>query len=167
MTNSPKFDSQLALNAYWESIGGLTFLPGTNRAADRFARASFLIQSIPTSIDKSYINAVPNHSFNNQAIASTLGVVRSVSVPLGITTPNQPNISSTLWRTVSDQKNKVYYFDSATSPNTFWVDFKDVDFTIDAPVKKLSITGGKIYSGNTARFFENTPAFEFLKAAVQ
>jgi penicillin V acylase-like amidase (Ntn superfamily) len=39
MTNSPRFDDQLALNAYWQSIGGLTFLPGTNRAADRFARA--------------------------------------------------------------------------------------------------------------------------------
>lgn len=167
MTNSPKFDSQLALNAYWENIGGLTFLPGTNRAADRFARASFLTQAIPTSTDKSYINAVPNHSFINQAIASTLGVVRSVSVPLGITTPNQPNIASTLWRTVSDQKNKVYYFDSATSPNTFWVDFKDVDFTAGGSVKKLTITGGKIYSGNTAALFEATPAFEFLKATVR
>lgn len=38
MTNSPAFDQQLALNAYWKGIGGLTFLPGTNRAADRFAR---------------------------------------------------------------------------------------------------------------------------------
>lgn len=39
MTNSPSYDQQLALNAYWESLGGLTFLPGINRAADRFARA--------------------------------------------------------------------------------------------------------------------------------
>ena len=37
--------------------------------------------------------------------------MRAVSVPLGITTPNEPNISSTLWRTVSDQKNLVYYFE--------------------------------------------------------
>jgi penicillin V acylase-like amidase (Ntn superfamily) len=44
-----------------------------------------------------------------------------VSVPLGISTPDQPNISSTIWRTVSDQKNLIYYFDSATRPNTFWV----------------------------------------------
>lgn len=35
MTNSPVFDQQLALNDYWKNIGGLTFLPGTNRAADR------------------------------------------------------------------------------------------------------------------------------------
>lgn len=36
MTNSPTFDEQLALNAYWKKIGGTVMLPGTNRAADRF-----------------------------------------------------------------------------------------------------------------------------------
>jgi len=41
MTNSPIYSQQLALNAYWANIGGLKFLPGTNSAADRFARASF------------------------------------------------------------------------------------------------------------------------------
>ena len=47
MTNSPVYDQQLAINAYWESIGGTVMLPGTNRAADRFARASFYIKAIP------------------------------------------------------------------------------------------------------------------------
>lgn len=164
MTNSPEFDQQLALDAYWEKIGGLTFLPGTNRAADRFARASFLIKAIPTATDKNYITAVPNQDYDYQAVASTLGVVRSVGVPLGITTPNQPNISSTLWRTVSDHKNLIYYFDSATTPNTFWVKLKDLDFSIGAPVKKLTVAGGKVYSGNTASLFQATPSFKFLKA---
>jgi len=80
MTNSPRFDDQLALNAYWQSIGGLTFLPGTSRAADRFARASFLIKAIPTEADPNYIEAVPQGTYVNQAVASTLGVIRSVSV---------------------------------------------------------------------------------------
>ena len=108
MTNSPSYDQQLALNTYWENIGGLVFLPGTNRAADRFARASFLIKAIPKKIDSHYISAVPDKSFIFQAVASVTGVMRSVSVPLGITTPNEPNIASTLWRTISDQKNKIY-----------------------------------------------------------
>jgi penicillin V acylase-like amidase (Ntn superfamily) len=38
MTNSPTFEHQLALNAYWKEIGGTVMLPGTNRSADRFAR---------------------------------------------------------------------------------------------------------------------------------
>lgn len=123
MTNSPVFDQQLALDDYWKNIGGTTFLPGTNRAADRFVRASF------------YINAIPKVDDTRMAVASVFSVIRNTSVPLGITTPDQPNISSTRWRTVSDQKNKVYYFESTTYPNIFWVDFKDVDFSANAPVK--------------------------------
>ena len=141
MTNSPPFDDQLALNAYWKSIGGLTFLPGTNRAADRFARASFLINAIPTEAD-------PDHHGGARTELRQPGRgqrhgrdARASSVPLGITTPGEPNIASTLWRTVADQKNKVYFFDSATSPNTFWVPLADLDFKEGAPVKKLTMAG--------------------------
>lgn len=117
MTNSPVFDQQLALNDYWKNIGGTTFLPGTNRAADRFVRASF------------YINAIPKVADTRTAVASVFSVIRNTSVPLGITTPNEPNISSTRWRTVSDQKNKVYFFESTIQPNVFWVNLQDVDFS--------------------------------------
>ena len=47
MTNSPPYDQQLALTAYWEGVGGNTFLPGTHRAADRFARLSFNLHAVP------------------------------------------------------------------------------------------------------------------------
>lgn len=166
-TNSPTYDKQLALNAYWKEIGGLTFLPGTNRAADRFARASFLIGAIPKKADPNFIDAVPERHFVNQAIASVLSVVRAVSVPLGITTPNQPNIASTLWRTVSNQKDLVYFFDSSTSPNTFWVSLNQLDFSEKAPIKKLPVAGGKIYSGETAKLFEEAKPFNFLNASPE
>ncbi len=165
MTNSPSFDQQLALDAYWKGIGGLTFLPGTNRAADRFVRASFLINAIPKKADPAYITAVPDQDYAYQAAASVLGVMRSVGVPLGITTPGQPNISSTLWRTVSDQTDKIYYFDSATSPNGFWVPLADLDLKEGAPVTKLTIAGGKVYSGNAADKFVATPSFTFMPAS--
>lgn len=42
MTNSPRYDYQLAINDYWKEIGGLQMLPGTNRSSDRFVRASFI-----------------------------------------------------------------------------------------------------------------------------
>ena len=35
----------------------------------------------------------------------------------------------TRWRTVSDQKNLIYFFESTLYPNVFWVDFKEVDFS--------------------------------------
>ncbi|OYY21020.1 MULTISPECIES: linear amide C-N hydrolase [unclassified Polynucleobacter] len=161
MTNSPVFDQQLALDAYWRQIGGNVFLPGTISAADRFARASYFVSVIPKTIDKNYITAVPEQKMQYQAVASVLGIMRAIGVPLGITTPDKPNISSTLWRTVTDHQNMIYYFDSATTPNTFWVDLKDVDFSKGAPVKKLAIAGGKYYAGNTASQFVAAEPFAF------
>jgi choloylglycine hydrolase len=167
MTNSPTYDQQLALNAYWEGIGGLVFLPGTNRAADRFARASFLLGAIPRSVDKSYIAAVPDQKFEFQALASVLGVVRSVGVPLGITTPGQPNIASTSWRTVADQNRLVYAYDSATTPNVFWVRMGELDLREGAPVKKLTVAGGTVHSGNVSDRFTPAKMFTFLPVAVK
>ncbi|MBG6241076.1 MAG: linear amide C-N hydrolase [Candidatus Symbiopectobacterium sp. Dall1.0] len=101
MTNSPAFDKQLALNAYWKEIGGTVMLPGANRPADRFARAAF------------YVNAIPKSEDTVEATASVFSVIRNVSVPYGINTPSQPNISSTRWRTVADQRKLIYFFESA------------------------------------------------------
>ena len=155
MTNSPIYDQQLALNAYWEQIGGTTMLPGTNRAADRFVRASF------------YIDAIPQTAKDEEAIASCFSVIRNVSVPLGISTPGEPNIASTLWRTVSDQKNLRYYFESTRSPSVFWVNVAELDFTAGQPVRKLTVSDGTIYSGDTARGFKEAQPFQFLRANVQ
>jgi choloylglycine hydrolase len=152
MTNSPAFEQQLALNKYWEQIGGLAMLPGTSRASDRFARASFYIKAISQTDDP------------EKAVGSVFSVIRGVSVPLGITTPGQPNIASTIWRTVYDQKNKVFYFDSATSPTVFWVPLADLDFAEGSPVRKLTLVGGKTYSGNAAREFRPAKPFRFLPA---
>ena len=76
MTNSPSYDQQLALNSYWKKIGGLKFLPGTNSAADRFARASFLLGAIPLKSDPNFISAVPDGSYANHAQFSSLTVGR-------------------------------------------------------------------------------------------
>jgi len=162
MTNSPIFSEQLALNTYWQSIGGTVFLPGTNRASDRFARASFFVGAVPKETDPNYIAAVPCRSFDFQAIASVLSIMRSVSVPLGMTMPGQPNIASTIWRTAADQKNLIYYFDSATTPNTFWVKLSDLDFTKGSPVQCLAVAGGRVYSGDAAKSFAPKKPFAWL-----
>lgn len=164
MTNSPIYSEQLALDTYWRGVGGLTFLPGTNRAADRFVRASFLLDAIPKQLDPNYIVGVPNRSYAYQAVASVMSVMRSVSVPLGISTPDQPNLSSTIWRTVADQTNLVYYFDSSTRPDTFWIDLHKLNLKPGAPVLKLTIDKGQVYSGEVSRQFVPTPSFNFMPA---
>jgi len=153
MTNSPTFDQQLALNAYWQQIGGTVMLPGTNRASDRFARASF------------YINAIPKDEKNPAiTLASVFGVIRNVSVPYGISTPNEPNISSTRWRTVADHKRKLYFFESVLTPNTFWVDLKAIDFSAaTGKVRKLDLGENQtnIFSGDTTANFKEAQPFRF------
>lgn len=153
MTNSPIFDKQLALNEYWKQIGGTVMLPGTNRASDRFARASF------------YVNAIPQKQAPDLAIASVFGVIRNASVPYGLNTPDEPNISSTRWRTVFDHKRKLYFFESALTPNVFWVDLKAIDFASgEAGVRKLDLGPNQthIYAGDTTKAFKPAKPFEFL-----
>lgn len=150
MTNSPRYESQLAINDYWKEVGGLQMLPGTNRSTDRFVRASF------------YIHAIPQTSDAKIAIPSVLSVMRNVSVPFGISTPDKPHISSTRWRTVSDQKNKVYYFESTLTPNLFWLDLKKIDFSPKASIKKLSLANGEIYAGDAVKDLKDGKSFTFL-----
>ena len=150
MTNSPTYDKQLTLNDYWKQIGGLVMLPGTNRASDRFVRASF------------YIKVLPMTSDFRHAVAGVFSVMRNVSVPLGISVPDQPNIASTRWRTVADQKNLIYYFESTISPDVFWIDLRKADFTMGRPVKKLALTNGEIYAGDTVDKFKDSKPLNFL-----
>lgn len=150
MTNSPRYEYQLSINDYWKEVGGLQMLPGTNRSSDRFVRASFYIQAIPQTSDPKI------------AVPSVLSVMRNVSVPFGISTPGKPYISSTRWRSVCDQKDKVYYFESTLTPNLFWLDLKKIDFSPNASVKKLSLTKGEIYAGDAVKDLKDSKSFTFL-----
>lgn len=153
MTNSPTFNQQLALNSYWQQIGGTVMLPGTNRASDRFARASF------------YVNAIPKTDNPVETIASAFSVIRNVSVPYGISTPDQPNISSTRWRTIADHERKLYFFESVMSPNVFWTDLTKLDLTAETgKVMKLELgpNEANIFSGEVNARFKDAEPFKFI-----
>jgi penicillin V acylase-like amidase (Ntn superfamily) len=162
MTNSPTFDKQLAIMEYWREAGGLQkSLPGTSRAADRFVRATYLLEAIPAEVKPQYISGVAGQKFYFQAMMSVLSVMRSVGTPLGVDIENQPWVSSTIWRTVTDSSNRIVLFDSAMAPAPFWVRLDDMDLKAGAPVKKLELVGGKTYSGNAADRFLEAKLFDF------
>lgn len=150
MTNSPTYEEQLAINQYWKGIPGTIMLPGTNRAADRYVRAYY------------YINAIPKTADVRDSVASVFSVIRNCSVPYGISSPTEPNISSTRWRSVSDHKNLVYYFETVKTPNTFWVDLKKIDFSKKTKSKRLSMSNNETYAGETSAQFVEAKPFEFL-----
>ncbi len=152
MTNEPSYDQQLALDAYWKEIGGSVMLPGTDRPADRFVRASY------------YLSQLPRTSDTVESVAAMFSIIRNASVPMGVSKPGAPNIAATLWRTVSDQKNLLYFFDSTTSPNVFWVDLNKLNFGVGQPTLKLDVDHGEIFSGDAVSKFKPARVFNFIPA---
>ena len=152
MTNSPPYDQQIALNAYWESVGGDAMLPGTRRAADRFVRASFYGQHLPDPKD------------GHQAIANVMSVIRNVSVPFGESDPDKPNLSTTIWRTAADHGRRVYFFESTLSPSLVWVRLDGLDLSPGAPVKRLTLVGNPDLAGDVTGRFEPAKPFPFAGA---
>ena len=154
MTNDPRFDQQLAIAKYWQNVNPLEFLPGTNRAADRFVRARF------------YVDAVAQSDDPRVAAAAVFSVIRNVSVPYGVSVPDAPNLSTTRWRIVADHKDKLFYVESAVSPNVFWVDFSRLNFSAGAAVRKLDlgIDMAALQSGEASENFIDATPFEFEPA---
>lgn len=150
MTNDPPYEQQLAIAKYWENIPGKTFLPGSVTAADRFVRASF------------FINSIPQTDNTRVAVAGVFSVIRNVSVPYGFEIEGYPNLSTTRWRCVADQKELVYYFETALTPNTFWVDLKKIDFSEKAGVRKLDLSDNETYAGEVSAKFKKSKPFQFL-----
>lgn len=151
MTNSPPYEDQLAINTYWELIGGERMLPGTLSAADRFVRASYTLKASQKFEDRL------------SSVAAVFSQVRAVGVPFGMTHPDLPNISSTLWRTVIDHDAKRYYFDSAINPSVIWVDLDKVNLNRRArPMKlRLGIPRDGL-AGDVSSKFKPAEPFKFI-----
>lgn len=150
MTNSPTFDQQLAINGYWDLVGGRNFLPGTVNAADRFARASYNLKSATPLTDR------------RAALASVFSQVRAISAPLGMSDPEKPNIASTLWRTVIEHDRRRYYFDSVINPSVFWVDLADFDLSAGAGARMLALGNPELPGGDVSGLMKDAEPFEFL-----
>lgn len=148
LTNAPPYDQQVAISDYWKTVGGMHMLPGTNRSQDRFTRATF------------YLGALPKNSSHKVALGGVAGIIANCSVPTGISVPDQPEISTTQWRSISDQNECVYYFHVINSPGTFWVKLHEFDLYPGAPVMRLDVFNArKDLVGNVISDFRQTKDF--------
>lgn len=136
LTNAPFFEQQLAVCDYWQSVGGMHMLPGTNRSSDRFARAAF------------YASLLPKNLSHRDGLAGVFGVIRNCAVPMGISIPDQPEISSTQWFSLCDQTDKVYYFQLTQSPGVVWVNLTKLNIAEGAPQLVVSLTTDGSQIGN-------------------
>lgn len=154
VTNDPPFNMQLANQKYWKDVNLLNFIPGSGRSEDRFVRAGF------------YVNAVKKTDDFRVAAAAVFSVIRNASVPYGVSLPDAPNLSTTRWRVVADQKDMLFYGESATSPNIFWVDVKKLNFSEGAKVQKLDlgVDMDRVLVGEVSDKFVPTEPFAFEPA---
>ncbi|MFO0889903.1 MAG: linear amide C-N hydrolase [Isosphaeraceae bacterium] len=150
MTNSPTYGRQLALNAYWRGRDGSNTLPGSHQSDDRFVRASYYLGRLPQTRDV------------RQAVAGVLSVMRNVSVPWQEADKEHPNLAPTFWRSVLDQKNLLYYFESTLSPNIVWVDLSNIDFAPDSGIRSLRVEGNDEAIGNMTGRFQPARPISFL-----
>lgn len=137
MTNEPSYDKQLAITDYWMEEDILSALPGRVHSADRFVRLSFFLREMKKTTDA------------GEAAVQVLSMIRNISTPYGLLKPGHKMINSrTLWRTMADQTNLLYYYEDATRiGGTLFLDLKQIDFKVGSPVLKLDITNNS-YCGN-------------------
>lgn len=148
LTNAPPYQEQLDIYEYWKTVGGMNMLPGTSRSQDRFTRASF------------YVGMLPKNASHKTALAGVFGIIGNCAVPTGISVPDQPEISTTQWRSVSDQIELVYYFKMTETPAILWIDLKDFDLRPGAPIMKLDVVNSKkVLVGNVIREMKRSKGF--------
>ncbi len=150
LTNDPPYTQMQAINTYWHAVGGKNMLPGTVRSADRFVRASFFIENIPTNLGQ------------EQAFGSLVGIMGTVSVPLGYSIEGEPNISSTQWTSVSDAGGRRYYFRQSSSAGFLNVDMAQFIHNNEGHILKLDMSKSGNLMGCANKFMEISNGFSPL-----
>ena len=128
VTNEPFYREQLAIDTYWAVVANVS-LPGTDRAADRFARLSHYVRKAPDAKDAL------------EALSTAGGMMKAISVTQQPISYDTPNLSPTQWRTYADSKDLVYYYESAITPSVIEIDLGKLDLSSTGKSMVLSLNG--------------------------
>ncbi len=150
LTNQPTFSEQLAHLKAFAGFGGKEQLPGTVSPEDRFVRASY------------YLKNLEHPRTYEQAVAYVLSVARNAAQPY-VSQPASvgPDISPTIWRSISDSTNLLYMFESTSLPFLIWLNLNDLDFSEGAPVRKLLLKDQADKIGQVNAQLEDQDLFNF------
>ncbi len=144
MTNEPELDVQLANLRRYKPFGGTLPLPGDIDPMSRFVRVAAFAKTLPVAKSP------------EDAVALAAGLLRTVSVPSGAQDYSGNEDTSDTWQTrwfsAADLTDKVYYFQSMTSPNVFWVDLKKIDFGPERKPVQIDAYDTSLSGDITARF---------------
>lgn len=128
MTNEPSYDIQLSNLKRYKGFGGTLPLPGDPDPLSRFVRAEHFLTTLPT----------PGNDV--EGVAGVLSLMRSVQIPFGaVDTSGNQTVDSwpTRWVSVADVTNKIYFFNSTTTPNIVWIDLNKINFALGSDVLSI------------------------------
>ena len=152
MTNEPPFPEQLKHLQQYEGFGGSKPIPGTNEPEDRFVRGAY------------YAKELPKPKTDREAVASLMSIMRNVSGPIAVVKdPKHPNVSMTVWRTITDLTNGVLYYDGVLSPQVFWLKLDELNFAANQPVRKLTVVDNFDLGADVKDKLQVAPMFKFLR----
>ncbi|MBD2607738.1 linear amide C-N hydrolase [Scytonema hofmannii FACHB-248] len=111
--------------------------PQMNGTQMRFIRASFYSDRTEQTTEpkvrypRSELTNIDAGSWTEkwtyeEKIARAFSLIRNLSTPLSVKGGENPFLSSTLWRTVADQTNKRYFFESARSIYPLYFDLPEL-----------------------------------------
>ncbi len=147
LTNDPQYQSMTAINDYWKNVGGINFMPGTVKSPDRFVRGYF------------FQSHVEKNNNADLGLSITRSILMNVSVPYLYTVETEPNVSSTQWRSYSNIRDRLYYFDIVTNLGVFYIDLKKCDLHKGAPVLRLDTSKSADYMGDVTSKLERHAPF--------
>lgn len=147
MTNDPQWESMSAILAYWDKIGGQNFMPGTVSSADRCVRANYFAHHVNPVVEADLGAAITRSILVNSSVPYTYNIV------------GEPNLSSTQWRSYSNLRDKLYYFDIVTNPGYYYVDLKKCDLSPKGKILKLNTEHTQDLVGDVTDRLEKSDGF--------
>lgn len=84
---------------------------------------------------------------------------RTAAVPFGASDPDDKSDSDvwpTLWFTLADLGNPIYYFQATTSPNLYWVILAELPLAEGQPVREIDAYDPQL-TGNISRRLSEAP----------
>ncbi len=148
MTNDPQWPAMKAIINYWDKIGGQHTLPGSVSSPDRCVRANYFAHHADSVADA------------DLGASITRSILVNSSVPYTYNISGEPNLSSTQWRSYSNLRDKLYYFDIVTNPGYYYVDLKKCDLTPTGKILKLDTEKTSDLVGDVTDRFEKSEGFK-------
>ncbi|GAX35677.1 linear amide C-N hydrolase [Nodularia sp. NIES-3585] len=121
-----------------QTLGGTIvkeMTPPMNGANIRFIRASFFTDMLEKiNIERAFLKENPQKEDDfftepwsqEEGIARAFSLIRNMSTPLNVKSLDNPFLSSTLWRSVADQKNKLYFLETTRSIYPIYVNLTEL-----------------------------------------